>query len=183
MDGTITRPWLDFKKIRLELALPEPILERMMEMEDGPERSRAWSILERHEREGVEASELNDGARDALDFLGERGISTGLVTRNSPASVKGVLAKHGLAFDVVVTRDDAPVKPAPDSLLLICDRLEVRPAEALMVGDYKYDVMAGQAAGIRTCLLTNGEPTNFEVESDFVISGLPELAALLARHP
>lgn len=180
MDGTITRPWLDFAKIRAEIGVGEPILERMLEMPEGPDRRRAFDILARYEAEAVEASELNVGAHEVLRFLAERGIRTGLVTRNSRLSVRGIMDRHGISFDVVVTREDAPIKPSPEPLLLICRRLDVGPERAMMVGDFKFDVMAGQAAGMRTCLLTNGGPPKFSIRSDHVIDRLTELIGILA---
>lgn len=179
MDGTITRPRLDFRKIRAEIGVPEPLLENLLAMEEGPARRRAWDILERHEREAVALSELNDGAADTLRRVDDIGLRTALVTRNSRASVEGILARHGLRFDAFVSREDAPVKPSPEPLLRICAGLRIEPSRALMVGDFKYDVMSGRAAGTRTCLLTNGSPPRFEVESDYVIEALPDLVPIL----
>ncbi|MHC4606820.1 MAG: HAD family hydrolase [Planctomycetota bacterium] len=181
MDGTITRPYLDFRKIREEIGLDleEPVLEKMMQMEDGPERRRAFAVLERYEREAVRASQLNDGAREVLAFLAGRGIPAGLVTRNSRRSAEATLVKHGLRFEVVVTREDAPPKPSPEPLLQIGRRLDVAPEATLVVGDFKYDIMAGRAAGMRTCLLTNRRPPRFSVESDYTIEKLGDLVPLL----
>lgn len=181
LDGTITRPFLDFGRIRAEIGLPEPLLEHMMELPPGPRRERAFAILERHEDEAAERSELSEGALEILDFLRRRGIRTGLVTRNSRRSVSKVLGKHGLSFDVVVTREDAPVKPRPDPLRLICDRLGIPPAEAIMVGDYRYDIQAGRAAGLRTALLLAGgrrPPDLEEMRPDHILGRLDELRAL-----
>jgi len=181
MDGTLTLPFLDFRRIRAEIGLPEPLLETMMALPPGPERDRAFSILERHEDEAAEKSELSGGARETLDLLRARGVRTAVVTRNSRKSAERVLEKHALAFDLVVTREDAPAKPRPEPLLLISDRLEVPPAEALMVGDYKYDVMAGRAAGMRTALLLLGEkrpPWLDEARPDHLLRRLDDLRAL-----
>jgi HAD superfamily hydrolase (TIGR01549 family) len=181
MDGTLTRPFLDFRRIREEIGLPEPLLETMLALPLGPERNRAFSILERHEDDAAERSELSDGARGVLDFLRARGKRAALVTRNSQKSAARVLEKHALAFDMVVTREDAPVKPRPEPLQLICDRLGVPPAEALMVGDYKYDVIAGRAAGLRTALLLLGDklpPYLDEVRPDHLLRRLDDLRSL-----
>ena len=48
-----------------------------------------------------------------------------------------------------------------------------------MVGDFKYDIMSGKAAGTKTCLITNGEEPKFDVEADHVIAGLDELKSLI----
>ena len=182
MDGTLTRPCLDFRRIREEIGLSEPLLENMMALPPGPERERAFAILERHEDEAAGRSELNGGAREVLDFLRARGARTALATRNSRRSVLRVLEKHALAFDLVVAREDAPVKPRPDPLQLICRRLGVPAAEALMVGDYKYDILAGRAAGLRTALLIHETVPAYveEARPDHVLERLDDLRALLA---
>ena len=180
MDGTITRPVLDFRKIRDEIGLPEPLLENMLALPQGPARDRAFEILERHEERAADVSELNDDVEDVLGFLSERDVPTGLVTRNSRVSVKRVLEKHRLGFGVVVTREDAPAKPRPEPLWLICERLRVPPARALMVGDFRLDVEAGRNAGTRTALLTNGGPARFleEAPPDHVLPRLGHLRRL-----
>jgi HAD superfamily hydrolase (TIGR01549 family) len=180
MDGTLTRPTLDFPAIRAEIGLGEPLLESMLALAAGPERDRAFAILERHEERAAEVSELNDDVPEVLSFLGSRKVPAALVTRNSRASVRRVLEKHRLGFDVVVTREDAPAKPRPEPLWLICERLGVAPDAALMVGDFKLDILAGRNAGTRTALLTNGGPAKFlpEAPPDHVLPRLGELRAL-----
>lgn len=186
MDGTITRPWFDFSKVRAEIGLPEPLLENLLALPAGAERDRGFAILHRYERQAVANSELNPGARETVAWLRSEGRPTALVTRNSRESTEETLRKHGLAFDVVMTRDDGPVKPRPEPIWTICDRLGVTPAEALLVGDYKYDVIAGQNAGTRTAVLTHGARPRFleEVAPDYVIDRLNELICLFSRpHP
>ncbi len=180
MDGTLTRPYLDFPRIRAEIGLPEPLLENMLLLPEGPERDRAFAILQRFEDDAAANSELNDGALEILEFLRGRDVKAALVTRNSRRSVARVLEKHGLAFDLVVTREDAPVKPRPEPLQLICGRLGVAPERTLMLGDFKYDVVAGRAAGTATALLTNGGPPKHlpDAPPDHVLSRLSDLRGL-----
>ena len=180
MDGTLTRPTLDFPAIRAAIGVPEPLLENMLALPPGPERDRAFAILDRFEEEAAEASELHDDTRGVLDFLASRDLPMGLLTRNSKRSTDRVLAKHRLAFHVVVTREDAPAKPRPEPLWMICERLGVKPAETLMVGDFKFDILAGRNAGTRTALLTNGKTPSYleEVPPDHVLERLADLLRL-----
>jgi HAD superfamily hydrolase (TIGR01549 family) len=180
MDGTLTRPYLDFAAIHAAIGIPEPLLENMMAMLPGPERTRAFATLERFEDEAAEASELNDGARVVLDFLASRSIPSGLVTRNSRRSTERTLSKHGLRFDICVTRDDAPAKPRPEPLWMICESLRVAPGHALMVGDFKFDVLAGRNAGTRTALLTHGRRPGYleEISPDHLLERLEDLLRL-----
>ena len=180
MDGTITRPTLDFAAIRGAIGVPEneAILEHIAHLE-GAAQVRAREILDEFELDAARRSELNDGAREAMDFLRERGIPTGIITRNNPLSVRIVCRKHGLAFDVVVTPEDAEPKPSPEPVRLAARALGVEPETMLMVGDYLFDIQSGAAAGARTVLVTNGRRHDFEDEADFVIESLTELIDLV----
>jgi HAD superfamily hydrolase (TIGR01549 family) len=181
MDGTLTRPTLDFRAVRAEIGLPEPLLENMLALPKGATRDRAFALLEKHEEAAALSSVLNPGTREILSFLEERGIRTGLVTRNSRKSVRQTLARHGLRFDAIRSREDGPVKPDPFAILGLCEELGALPEETLLVGDYKYDIQAGERAGTRTVLLVNGAPPLFrdEISPDHVIHALDEMASIL----
>jgi HAD superfamily hydrolase (TIGR01549 family) len=182
MDGTLTRPTLDFPAIRAAIGVPEPLLENMLALPPGPDRERAFSLLEAFEDEAAELSQLNEGAKELLDFLEARGVPTGLVTRNSRRSVDRTLAKHRLSFSVVMTREDAPAKPRPEALWIILERLKVEPAHAIMVGDFKFDILAGRNAGTRTALLLNGARPAYleELSPDHLLERLDDLRRLFA---
>jgi HAD superfamily hydrolase (TIGR01509 family) len=49
-----------------------------------------------------------------------------------------------------------PLKPAPDTVLAALAALRCPPDQALMVGDTPADILAGKAAGTRTCAVTYG---------------------------
>src|SRR5438874_2057241 len=100
MDGTLTKPVLDFPRIKEEMGIGDrPILEGLAELM-GKDRKRAEAVLHAHERRAAAECELNSGCRELLDWVKERGIKTALITRNSRASVTAVLTRHALAFDV-----------------------------------------------------------------------------------
>ena len=181
MDGTITRPNIDFVAIRIDIGVPigESILEHVAGLE-GAERDRAQKILAGYEADAARNSELNDGAEELVGFLHERDICTALITRNNRNAAQVVCDKHGLRFDVVVAAEDAPPKPSPEPVRLVARRLQIEPARMLMVGDFLFDIQAGTAAETRTVFLTNGRKPDFEVEADFTIDGLAELIDMLS---
>jgi HAD superfamily hydrolase (TIGR01509 family) len=182
MDGTLTRPYLDFQRMKQEMGIPleQPILEALAKME--PEaRRRAEAILHRHEEIAAAGSALNEGCHDLMAILRQREIRSALITRNSPTSVATVLRAHGLSFELTITRDDAPPKPLPDALHHACRRLEVTEADAWMVGDGQYDVEAALAAGIRSVWVSHGRDRPFEAEPWQVVRDLCELSDLLQR--
>ena len=181
MDGTLTRPMLDFPRIKAEMGIGgRPILEALAEM-DASARARAEAVLLRHEQEAAEGSTLNENCRGVLDWLTSRGVGTALVTRNSRASVATVLGLHGLRVGHAVAREDAPPKPDPRPLLLACRRLGVDARDAWMVGDGQYDVEAGVAAGVRTVWVSHGKPRPFDAQPWRTVRDLCELQALLEQ--
>ena len=189
LDGTLTRPFLDFRAIRREIhaalmnefsfPMEEPLLERILGLPEEPRR-RALAILESHESRSAEHSTLNEGALEVIEWLRAARVPSALLTRNRRDVTHAVIAKHGLRLDAIATRDDGPLKPDPRSVLRLVERFGSPAAQTLVVGDFRYDIEAGRAAGARTCLLTNGSPPNFKVEADHVIERLLDLRALVS---
>lgn len=179
MDGTLTRPLLDFPRIKADLGIGNrPILESLALMADA-DRQRAEAILHRHEERAAAASELNEGCVELLAWIGERSLPTALITRNTRKSVKTVLARHGLSFPVLITREDGPHKPHPDPLYIACETLKVDVRRTWMIGDGSYDIEAGNAAGARTVWISHGGTQDFAAEPWRIVRDLPELTALL----
>ena len=180
-DGTITKPFLNFSKIKSEIGFPPDeiyLLEKVLEMPE-KERKRAFSILEKHEREAVEKSELNEGAHEILDILKEKNIKTALLTRNTHKSIRDACQKHGVCFDIVITREDAAAKPKPDGVILAGNKLNTPLSQIMLVGDYQFDIIAGKEAGVKTVLLTNGSDPKWDVKSDYTIHRLVDLAKII----
>jgi HAD superfamily hydrolase (TIGR01509 family) len=176
MDGTLTKPYLDFNAIRAEMGLArEPILEAMERMSP-QERAHADAVLIRHEAEAAEHSELNDGATETVRRLEQAGILTALLTRNSRASVATTLAKHALTFDSIYAREDGPLKPSPVPVTTLCERLGVPPSDTLMVGDYLFDIQAGKAAGAHTALVIHdGSLPEYADQAEHILRQLQEV--------
>ncbi|MFT3786433.1 MAG: HAD family hydrolase [Tepidisphaeraceae bacterium] len=178
MDGTLTRPCLDFDGIRAEMQITGPILEALRAMNE-PRLSACKQILDRHESRAAVESELNDGCHDVLTWLRSHGIRTALITRNSATSVRTVLARHALDFEFILTRDFEPTKPHPAPILRACEQLDVAPAEAWMVGDGCHDIEAGNAAGTPTVWISHNESKPFEAKPWRTVPTLHDLLALL----
>lgn len=181
LDGTLTRPYLDFDAIRAELSIEnrEPVLEAMERM-DADRRARAEAVVARHEAEAAANSELHDGVHETLEALRNRGIRLALLTRNSRQSVATVLRKHGLRFDFIRTREDGRTKPSPEPVLAVCRSLEVAPAATVSVGDFLFDIEAGRAAGAATVLMIGDGPRPpYADRADHVIRRLLELVTIV----
>jgi len=91
------------------------------------------------------------GVLDLVRELHGEGRTLGIVTAKRRVTVQlafDVLALEPL-FEVVVTAEDsARHKPDPEPIRVALTRLDVRPADAVYVGDSPFDVRAARAAGV-----------------------------------
>lgn len=82
------------------------------------------------------------------------------VATNKPAPLAEYsVEKAGIDryIDVVAAdTGDVPLKPAPDLLFSVLQKLKMKASEAVMIGDSGVDIMAGKAAGMLTCGVTYG---------------------------
>lgn len=180
LDGTLTRPYLDFDAIRTEIGLPSgPILEGIERLPE-TERCRAHAILANREREAAENSELQEDAREVIDGIRRAGHPVAIMTRNSRVSTDHILRVHRLTVDFIRTREDGTTKPSPEPVHAICERLHTLPAESWVIGDYLFDIQSGAAAGARTVLMVGDHPLPaYAAEANHVIQRLRELLPLL----
>jgi HAD superfamily hydrolase (TIGR01509 family) len=182
LDGTITEPYFDFDAIRTEIGIGKdggPVLEAMERM--APEqRRRAEAILLYHEDKALAASRLNPGARETLLELHRRDIRIGILTRNRKCNATAIAQKHDLTFDMIIGREDGPVKPDAFGVRRLCRSFGVTPAETLLVGDYLHDVLCARAAGAIPVLLANHpRAPEFAQHADFAIRNLREVLQII----
>jgi HAD superfamily hydrolase (TIGR01509 family) len=180
LDGTLTKPYLNFDVIRQAIGLPSgPILEAMAKM-PLPDRQQAERILHEHEHEGARTATLYVDALSVVQDCRDRGFATAILTGNARPSVNIILQRHGLSVDTIRTREDGPIKPSPAGILSICKELGADPHRSWMVGDFLFDILAGHAAGTQTVLMTaDRNPPPFADQADHVIGCLTELLSLI----
>ena len=187
LDGTLTFPGaLDFPAIKREIDCPIdiPILEYLESLP--PERKvTLFKILEAKEVEAASQSYPNTGAENCLAVLKERGLLLGIITRNSIQSVRLALEKfRGLAiedFSTIITREEFPPKPNPEGVHQAAKSMGLSTSELLVVGDFRFDVMAGKTAGALTVLLTNRKKPALDPGDpvpDYTVGSLEEILEL-----
>jgi hydrogenase expression/formation protein HypE len=187
-DGTLTAPGaLNFPAIKQLLGCPQgqPILEYLETMHPD-RRSELMNQLEKKEQEAAEASCPNLGAEKCVSTLKDNGILLGILTRNSLSSVRKAMEKFESVsirdFAAVITREISLPKPNPDGVRLAAKNMSILLRELMVVGDFRFDVIAGEAAGAQTVLLTNGASSVMlpgDPEPDYTVSHLEELLILL----
>lgn len=91
---------------------------------------------------------VNPEAVPLMQALETRGIRHAVVTNTSTPLARETIRGAGLEPELIVGASDAREKPAPDLLVLACERLGVAAADAWMVGDSRFDREAAAAAGI-----------------------------------
>lgn len=100
----------------------------------------------------IDAVWVNPDAAHVLQTLAARGTRLALVTNTTGRLADAIInhAQLGQWLPVRATANRvAHAKPAPDLLLLACDELGVQPAQALMVGDSRFDREAARHAGVQ----------------------------------
>jgi hydrogenase expression/formation protein HypE len=185
-DGTLTKPGaLDFDRIKAAIGCPHeiPVLEYMGSITDQVRLREISRLLDEFETEGAEISEPNVGAEAVIPYLKEQGILIGILTRNTLKTVIRALENFkntGISdFDLVITRDDQlRPKPHPEGILWAAEKMGLRPEQVLMVGDFDFDMVAGERAGACTVFLDNRGGQEKPVESCFTISSLEDLKAI-----
>jgi hydrogenase expression/formation protein HypE len=187
-DGTLTMPGaLDFPAIKREIGCPPefPILE-YLETLPSDRRGPLLEILQAKEEKAAEQSVPNLGAELCIDALKQRGVLLGIITRNSLQSVQRAFRKFktfdARSFATIISRDDSMPKPHPDGVHQAAKRLGISLQELLVVGDFRFDVMAGHEAGARTVLLTNGRESVMlpgDPEPDYIVTCLEEILEII----
>ncbi|WP_097305202.1 HAD family hydrolase [Pseudomonas chlororaphis] len=158
MDGTLTVAVHDFAAIREALGIPpeHDILTHLAALPAAEAAAKHAWLLE-HERDLALGSRPAPGAVELVRELAVRGYRLGILTRNARELAHVTLEAIGLAdcfaVEDVLGRDEAPPKPHPGGLLKLAAAWEVAPAEMVMVGDYRFDLDCGRAAGTHTVLV------------------------------
>lgn len=181
LDGTLTVAQHDFPAIRRELQVPpdEDILEYLGRLPI-EQRRRLNEQLDAIELRLAQEVAPAPGAAELIRELHRRELRLGILTRNIREVAMASLEHIGVldCFDPehIIGRNDAPPKPAPDGIQRLLSSWQLSRDETVMVGDFRFDLEAGRAAGCYTCLI---HPQNDWPEMTDL--HVPDCHALLAR--
>lgn len=184
LDGTLTVAAHDFDAIKKSLGLSteRPILEQFLEL---PE-TRAAQLrlqLEEIERTIARDSRMQPGASRLLQTLRHRRVHVGILTRNSHANALETLDACGLAsyFDAsdVLGRESCDPKPSGAGVRQLLQHWHASPAQAVMVGDYLFDLQAGRDAGTTTVYFDPSGTYPYAAFADLCVQELDALSNLV----
>ena len=187
-DGTLTKPGaLNFSLLKETIGCPAdtPVLEFIESLPTRSQRDEASAVLARFEKEAAAISKPNPGSQDLIHYLRSKGLAVGIITRNTLESIKRSLNNFEDVdlsdFDVIITRE-TPVrqKPSGDGIMLAAEMLKIDVTQIIMVGDYIFDIHAGQKAGCITVFIDyNDLPGAEKIDSDFIVSGFEEIKDII----
>ena len=165
LDGTLTVAQHDFPAIRRELGIApeEDILGHIARLPDlrRQDMSAQLDAIELRLAAGVQPA---PGAADLIRYLHAQGLQLGILTRNLQSVAMASLEIVGVLDcfhpEYVLGRNEALPKPDPDGIRQLLKAWQLPASEVVMVGDFRFDVETGRAAGCHTCLVHphNGWP-------------------------
>ena len=119
-----------------------------------------------------------------LDGLQMTDLSLGIVS-NFPKILPDLCRKVGIAdhFDFIITSEEVGIsKPDPRILHIALEQAEVKPEEAIYVGDHPFDIICAKKVPMPIIWFNKDNdplPDGFTTYPDLHISALPELLEII----
>jgi len=187
LDGTLTVAVHDFNAIRNELEIPagQPIIGTIQSL---PEKESLALQQKLQEIEGNLARNARPakGVKYLLEVLHRMNYHLGILTLNSRQNAELTLEALGLTDyfneDLVIGRGCVEPKPSPKGIYRLLNHWEVAATDALIVGDYLYDLQVGRAAGIATIHVDPKGEFSWPELADIQANSLDELAEFLNEN-
>ncbi|EFA82838.1 hypothetical protein PPL_04533 [Heterostelium album PN500] len=182
LDGTLTKPIMDFKKLRSDLGITTPgvdILE-VIKTWSHEKQVEGHKIIYDFEREASLRLEFQPGASALMDTLERLNIKKAIHSRNSIENIEYFQERFGYTFSPIVGREIEP-KPSPAGSHHIAKHWQMQPSEILFVGDSQDDMRCSRAFGSLSILLLNSSNKHYTELSDIAIESLSELSEALEQ--
>jgi phosphoglycolate phosphatase len=213
LDGTITYFNIDYMAARAEIArfltrqgIPDSLLsvnkgvfdilkkvEKHMKKIGREEekfvelRKNVISIIERYESEAARKTSLLPNVLKTLETLRGMKLKIAIFTTNGEKSTSHILRRFHIAhfFEAVITRESvSAVKPDPAHLEATLRALNIRPEEAMVVGDSARDMKCARklnvlAVGVTTGISSPEALTN--AGADYLASSSTDIPTLVQQ--
>ncbi|MGD1895628.1 MAG: HAD family hydrolase [Phormidesmis sp.] len=183
MDGTLTESLHDFPAISRALGLPpnEPILESLDRL-PASELAQKQKQLTDIEIEIAHQATPQPGAQALLSELKAQGKRIGILTRNTKAiahiTLKACKLDHLFAPADILGRSCCPPKPSPDGIHSLLSRWSLTPADAVMTGDHKFDLLTAKNANTIAVYLDPSGDFPWHCHADYSVTSLSALQQL-----
>jgi phosphoglycolate phosphatase len=171
-DNTLVHSKIDFAGVRRELfdmlrrsghpdAAGEALAEQLTRLSigeiidagaahDPSFHDEAWPMVLEYETAGMVAATVEPDAHATLHGLRDLGFQLVVMTNNARAATLAALELFDLrsAFDLVLTRDEVPMKPDPAGIVQAMTRFDAGAERTVMVGDSWLDGRAAHRASV-----------------------------------
>jgi len=212
IDGTLINFTLDYKTSRAEViqyltkqgfppslfSIKENIFEMLKKAEiymknNGQEkkaktiRRGIFSIADHHEMEAANSTSMLPGVLETLKTLRNMGLKMAVFTMNGEKSTSHIMRTFRLEqfFDATVTRESVSVvKPEPAHLEAVLSALNIKPEEAVVVGDSVLDMKCANELNITGIGITTGISSPKELTlagASYLISSFTEIPRLIQQ--
>ncbi len=123
------------------------------------------------------ATQLNTGVMEVLEYLKRERYRLGLVTGSIRAQVEPVIDPEVLAwFDCIITAEDVESgKPDPEPYLRAIRKLHIAPSESLVIENAPLGIRSGKSAGAGVVAITTTLAPYHLREADFIVHDFEEL--------
>jgi len=177
-DGTITKPVFNWPAMKREMNLTNADLSILdyISTVDPEDAAKIEAILERYEIEAALKAELNEGAKDLINFLREKKIPHAIVTNNAKRHILKMLEILDLSFEKIITRDIGFWKPDPRQVVAGAQIIQTPPDRCLFIGDGQYDMHAATEAGMIAIHLSKSKT----LECDYQITSLNDAIPIIS---
>ena len=155
LDGTLVESGLNFRDIRKKLGCPTgvDILTFVEEIEDAVQKDAAAAFIVEQELADAQGARWLSKGKALVEASQAEGVPMAIVTRNSRNASTIKIETNQIPITTVITREDAPAKPDPTALLQIAANWGLHPSRCLYVGDFDYDRIAAERAGMQFLLV------------------------------
>ena len=181
------RPERDDESVKgiIGLGLPEAILTLYPDMNDAQVVAFRQHYADIYIAMDAEPSPLFAGVVESLEAFRAEGYRLAVATGKARRGLDRVLQAHGWEdyFDVTRAADETASKPDPLMLNQILAHCDVRPQQALMVGDASFDLLMARNAGIDSVAVGYGAQSMERLlafEPKLAVNSFPELRAWLS---
>jgi len=213
IDGTLVNFTLDYKTSRAEViqylikqgfpqslfSINENIFEMLKKAEtymknNGEQESKAktvrkgiFSIADRHEMDAANTNHMLPGVLETLKALKNMGLRMAVFTMNGEKSTNHIVRTFRLKqfFDAIITRESASaVKPDPAHLEAVLSALNIKPEEAIVVGDSALDMKCARELNITGVGISTGISSPKELThagASYLISSFTEIPKLIQQ--
>ena len=154
---------------------------------DVPDFEEFIRIYKSHYFDFIDESVLYPNIEETLSYIrDEKNIKISLLTTKGQDQAEKIINYFYLDkyFDLIMGRREGVAhKPSAEPLLMICDEINVKSENTIMVGDTEIDIKCGKNAGAITCAVSYGfrpEETLINHKPDFIFNSVMELKKFLS---